>query len=106
MPVRLGGKSGIRDEILAPQTARQRRPLPVLVEQREDQPAAVLASIVIGHRVERALARPPFAEFRADQFGLRQDAVGPDAVSHQVRADMRTLAGALALVKRGDDRAV
>src|SRR5258708_38051570 len=100
MAVGLCGKSRIADEIFALQAARERRPLPVFVEQREDQPAAVLASVVIGDCVQRVLARTPLAEFRANQFGLGEDAVGPTAVGHQVRTDMPTLAGALAPVER------
>ena len=61
---------------------------------------------MIGYRVQRAIARPPLAEFGADEFGLRQHRGRPDAVGHQVGADMRALAGLLALVQRGDDRAV
>ncbi len=104
--IRLGGKARVRDEILATEDAGERRPLPVFVEQRQDNPAVVLAAIVVGHRVQRALARPPFAELGAAQLGLRQHGGGPDAVRHQVRRHMRTLAGALALIQRGDDRAV
>src|SRR5882762_4259832 len=47
-------------------------PLPLFVEQRQDDPAAVLALVMISHRVQRVLARTPFAELRADQLGLRQ----------------------------------
>ena len=102
----LGGEALIGDEILAADAARQRRPLLLLVEQREDDPAAVLALVMVGDRVQRMLARPPLLEFGAAQFGLRQHRGGPDAVGHQVGGDMRALAGALALVQRGDDRAV
>ncbi len=65
MAVRPGGKPRIGDNILPPHAARQRRPLPVLVEQREDKPAAVLAPVVVGHRIQRALARAAFLEFGA-----------------------------------------
>src|SRR5690242_16483224 len=46
----LGGKALVRDEILAAHAARERRPLPFLVQKRENDPAAVPASVVIGHR--------------------------------------------------------
>ena len=65
MSIGAGGKAGIGDEILTPEAARQRRPLPVLVEQGQDQPAPVLAPVVVGHRVQRVLARAPLGEFRA-----------------------------------------
>src|SRR5437588_11603825 len=39
----LGLEAGIGDQILAAEDARQRRPLLVLVEQRENEPASVLA---------------------------------------------------------------
>src|ERR1700686_5857589 len=106
MAVGLGGKPGVGDEILAAEAAREHRPLPFLVEQREDEPASVPALVMIGHRVHRALAWTPLAEFGAAEFGLGKHPVGPDAVGHQVGAHMRTLAGAFALVERGDDRTV
>ena len=53
------------DQVFAAEAAGERRPLPVLVEQRQDQPAAVPAFVVISDRVERPLARTPLLEFRA-----------------------------------------
>ena len=63
--VGLGGKTRIGDKILAADAAGQRRPLPFLVEQRQDEPAAVAASVMVGDGVQRAFARPPLLEFRA-----------------------------------------
>ena len=65
MPLLFGCKPRIGDKLLAPEAARERRPLPILVEQRQDEPAAVAALVVIGHGVERAFARPTWFEFRA-----------------------------------------
>src|SRR5439155_16804189 len=59
--VLLGGEAGIGDKLLVAEAARQCWPLPILVEQRQDQPEAVLALIVIGYGVQRALAWTPFA---------------------------------------------
>ena len=68
----LVAKRGSVTKSSRPDAARQRRPLPFLVEQRQDDPASVPALVVIGHRVQRALARPPLAEFGAAEFGLGQ----------------------------------
>jgi transposase len=44
----------------------------VLVEQRDGEPAAILAFTMIGRRVQRVLARTPLAEFGADQLSPSQ----------------------------------
>ena len=62
MAIGCGGKPGISDQILPAQAAGQRRPLPLLIEQGQDEPAPVLALVVIGDSVQRALARASFLE--------------------------------------------
>src|SRR5882724_6463175 len=59
-----GGEPDIGDEILASDAAGKCRPLPVFAKQRQHDPAAVPALVVIGHRVQRALAGTPLAKFR------------------------------------------
>src|SRR5262249_59185945 len=95
MAIRLGRKARIVDQLFPPETAGERGPLALLVQQRQDDPATALALVVIGHRIQCALARAPLAELRAAKFGLCQHGSRPDAVRHQVRGDMRALAGAL-----------
>ena len=65
MTVGPGGEPDIGDEILASHAAGKYRPLPVFAKQRQDDPAAVAALVMIGHRVQRALAGTPLAKFRA-----------------------------------------
>ena len=65
MAILFGGKTLVGDQVLAAEALCQRRPLPVFVEQRQDQPAPVLALVVIGDSVQRALARASFLELGA-----------------------------------------
>lgn len=65
MTLGFGSEPGIGDKIFPAEAAGQRRPLPIFVEQREDEPASVLALVVVGDRVECMLARTPLAEFCA-----------------------------------------
>ncbi len=86
-------------------SAEQHRPLAILFQQREDQPAPVPAAIMVGHGVERLLPRRAGRDRRAAESGLHHEPVRPHAIRHQRSADMGALAGSFAPVERTDDRA-
>src|SRR6266436_1383893 len=72
----------------------------------EDEPRVILGTIDIHCRIRRILAIVQPEEFRLAQRGLDRDARGPDAFGKQRGGDMRSLPGALAPIKRGDDRRI
>src|SRR5260370_16944161 len=83
MAVGGGGKARIGREILPPQALQQHRPLAILLQQREDQPASVPAAIVVGHGIERLLPRRPLGDFCAAEPALHPHPLRPPPLPPQ-----------------------
>src|SRR5229473_449848 len=72
----------------------------------ENEPGVILGAIDVHRRIRRILAIVQPEEFRIAQRRLDRDAGGPYAFGEKRGRDMRSFAGALATIERGDDRRI
>ena len=84
--------------------AEQGRPVPVVVQQVQEEPAPVGAAVEIRERARRLLARRPRLDARAGERRLDLDRVPPEPVGQERRRDHGAAARAATLVERGHDR--
>ncbi len=98
------GEPRVRDEVGTADRFRHRRQL--VGGDDEHEPDAVGGPVHVHRRVRRILAVVQAEELRLGQRRLDRDARRPDALRKKRGGDVRTLAGALAAIKRGDDRGV
>ena len=98
------GESRIRQEILPANCFRHGRQLVRRDEQNE--PGAVRSAIHIQRGIGGILSVVRRVELRLAQRGLDRNACRPDAFRQERGRDVRSLAGALATIKRRHDRAI
>src|SRR5690606_26379701 len=87
MPALARAEARVRGQLLPADHGRERGPLPILVHQRQEEPAAVAGAVGVDQRVRRFLARRTRLERLATEHRLRQNRVRPDAVGHEVGRD-------------------
>src|SRR4029077_21134633 len=101
----IGGKALVIERRRV-EAALELLPAPFVGGNRQQEPAPVAALVMYAQRAEGLVARRLRPHLVATQRRLHRTRIGPQPVRQQRGADVIALAGALALVQRGDDRTV